>query len=178
MKRTSLIATAALGTTLALGAIGIGTAVLPSVAGAQSTDVTQIAQTGTVTTVAGSGVAGSADGTGTTAQFNGLLGLALDGFGNLYVGDTGNNAIRRILADGTVTTLAVAASLNQPRGVAVDVLGIATRCAALNDTVTLFLTILDHDDLRGALKPDSRGRSWRGDANALRRLLAETPAPD
>jgi hypothetical protein len=53
MKRTSLIATAALGTTLALGAIGIGTAVIPSVAGAQSTDVTEIAQTGTVATVKG-----------------------------------------------------------------------------------------------------------------------------
>ena len=44
MKRTSVIATTALGTTLALGAIGIGTAVLPSVAGAQCTDVAQVAR--------------------------------------------------------------------------------------------------------------------------------------
>ncbi|OYV00731.1 MAG: hypothetical protein CFE45_07875 [Burkholderiales bacterium PBB5] len=54
----------------------------------------------------------------------------------------------------------------------VDVLSIAARCPALNDTVTLFLTVLDHDDQRGALKPDARGRSWRGDAAALRRLMA------
>jgi hypothetical protein len=31
----------------------------------------------------------------------------------------------------------------------------------------------DLDDLRGALKPDANGRSWRGDTNALRRLLEE-----
>jgi len=57
------------------------------------------------------------------------------------------------------------------RGGQVDLLSIAAPCAALGETVTLFLTILDHDDLRGALKPDARGRSWRGDAAALRRLL-------
>ena len=54
-----------------------------------------------------------------------------------------------------------------------QMLSIGVRCAELGDTVTLFLTILDHDDLRGALKPDSHGRSWRGDATALQRLLAQ-----
>ena len=53
MKRASVIATTALGATLALGAIGIGTAVLPAVAGAQGTDVAQIAETGTTTNVKG-----------------------------------------------------------------------------------------------------------------------------
>ena len=62
------------------------------------------------------------------------------------------------------------------RGEHVDLLSIAARCAEFGETVTLFLTILDHDDLRGALKPDARGRSWRGDASALRRLL-DGPAP-
>jgi hypothetical protein len=32
--------------------------------------------------------------------------------------------------------------------------------------------VRDLDDQRGALKPDARGRSWRGDLGALRRLLA------
>ena len=54
-----------------------------------------------------------------------------------------------------------------------QLLSIGVRCAELGETVTLFLTILDHDDLRGALKPDSRGRSWRGDATTLQRLLAQ-----
>jgi len=62
------------------------------------------------------------------------------------------------------------------RGRQIDMLSIASRCPALGELVTLFLTVLDHDDLRGALKPDARGRSWRGDAPALRRLLAE-PSP-
>ena len=62
------------------------------------------------------------------------------------------------------------------RGEPVDLLSIAARCAEWGETVTLFLTILDHDDLRGALKPDARGRAWRGDASALRQLL-DNPAP-
>lgn len=62
------------------------------------------------------------------------------------------------------------------RGGEVDLLRIATACPAFGEPVTVFLTILDHDDLRGALKPDARGRSWRGDAAALRRLLTDVPA--
>ena len=64
------------------------------------------------------------------------------------------------------------------RGGEVDLLRIATACPAFGEPVTLFLTILDHDDLRGALKPDGRGRSWRGDTAALRRLLADSPVED
>jgi hypothetical protein len=63
------------------------------------------------------------------------------------------------------------------RGEPIDLLSIASRCPELNETVTLFLSILDHDDLRGALKPDARGRSWRGDAAGLRRLLDQAKAP-
>ena len=63
------------------------------------------------------------------------------------------------------------------RGGQVDLLSIASRCAELGQTVTLFLTILDHDDLRGALKPDARGRSWRGDAASLKRRLDTPPDP-
>lgn len=58
-----------------------------------------------------------------------------------------------------------------PRGQPIDLLSIASHSPTLGETVTLFLSILDHDDLRGALKPDTRGRSWRGDAVALRRLI-------
>jgi hypothetical protein len=57
-----------------------------------------------------------------------------------------------------------------------SVLRVASRCAALGETVTLHLVVHDLDELRGALRPDSRGRSWRGDAQALRRLLSEDPA--
>lgn len=57
------------------------------------------------------------------------------------------------------------------------VLVIGSRSAALGEVVTLLLSVLDHDDLRGALKPDAQGRTWRGDTAALKRLLAgETPS--
>jgi len=50
-------------------------------------------------------------------------------------------------------------------------LSVAERCPGLRDPVTLHLAVRDLDDQRGALKPDARGRSWRGDAAALHRLL-------
>lgn len=53
------------------------------------------------------------------------------------------------------------------------VLSLADRCEAWREPVTLHLSVHDHDDLRGALKPDARGQTWRGDAAALRRRLNE-----
>jgi len=61
-----------------------------------------------------------------------------------------------------------------PRGNDIDVLLVSTPCPALGEAVTLCLSILDHDDLRGALRPDARGRADRGDLAALRRLEAGT----
>jgi hypothetical protein len=63
---------------------------------------------GNVTTVAGNGTPGFADGTGGrsgTARFNKPLGVGIDQAGNIYVGDSGNHAIRKIDADGNVTTV-------------------------------------------------------------------------
>ena len=53
---------------------------------------------------------------------------------------------------------------------------LAERSAELSDWITIHLNILDLDDLRGALKPDARGQTWRGDAAALRRLLEAEPS--
>jgi sugar lactone lactonase YvrE len=62
---------------------------------------------GVVSTLAGTvGVAGSADGMGTAAQFHGPNGIAVDGMGNIFVADTGNNTIRMVTLAGNVTTLA------------------------------------------------------------------------
>jgi len=57
----------------------------------------------TVTTLAGTaGSSGSADGTGTAALFNNPLGIATDRT-NLYIADSGNNTIRKIvIATGEV----------------------------------------------------------------------------
>jgi len=69
-------------------------------------------------------------------------------------------------------------TVSEPRGRGEHALTLvlAERNAELGDWVTIHLNILDLDDLRGALKPDARGQTWRGDTAALRRLLeAESP---
>jgi hypothetical protein len=58
-------------------------------------------------------------------------------------------------------------------GEAVDALSMACMCPELAETVGVHLLIYDLDDLRGALKPDAQGVSYRGDMTALRRLLEE-----
>ena len=102
------------------------------VADAGDNTIRKITPAGEVTTLAGSGVRGSANGTGTAASFSEPFGVAVDGSGNVYVGEYGNNAIRKITPAGEVTTLAgsggagaadgmgTAASFNGPQGVAVD----------------------------------------------------------
>jgi sugar lactone lactonase YvrE len=61
-----------------------------------------------VTTLAGTaGIADHSDGVGTAAAFNTPAGLACDGAGNLFVADTGNGTIRKIvIATATTTTVA------------------------------------------------------------------------
>ena len=65
-------------------------------------------QPGVVTTFAGqAGLVGALDtGTGIAATFSNPLGITADGIGNLFVADSTNSTIRKITADGTVTTLA------------------------------------------------------------------------
>lgn len=59
-----------------------------------------------VSTVAGSGVRGFKEGAGEEAEFNWPTGLSIDEAGNMYVVDLSNHAIRKIDAQGMVTTLA------------------------------------------------------------------------
>lgn len=68
--------------------------------------IRKITPTGDVTTLAGNGKPGFADGSGAGATFNGPVGIAVDDAGIVYVADTYNDRIRRIAADGSVSTLA------------------------------------------------------------------------
>ena len=63
--------------------------------------------------------------------------------------------------------------LTDERGHERSLLTLADRCPGLEQPVTLHLQVRDHDDLRGALKPDARGQSWRGDTRALQRLIED-----
>ncbi|WP_413626463.1 gluconolaconase [Luteibacter sp. Lutesp34] len=90
-----------------------------------------IDRTGRSSTFSGS-VSGFVDGPAGTARFDTPSGLAIDAAGVLYVADTGNDAIRRVDTQGTVTTIAGGhgrgdrdgagrdASFNGPLGVAVN----------------------------------------------------------
>src|ERR1039458_3654735 len=96
--------------------------------------IRQVTPAGVVTTLAGSaGNFGSADGTGNSAQFYQPQGMAVDGSGNIYVADTGNQTIRKVTVLGAVTTLAGLAGNNgstdgtgssasfwNPQGIALD----------------------------------------------------------
>lgn len=92
--------------------------------------------TGVVSTVAGNATAASTDGTGTAASFNGPVGMAFDGLGNLYVGEYNGSKIRKLaLSTGVVTTVAFtgtagyldgalgSAQCNRPYGLAFDASG-------------------------------------------------------
>lgn len=108
------------------------------VADTASQVIRAITPAGVVSTLAGTaGMAGFANGTGTAATFFNPTGVAVDNGGNVYVADSGNNAIRKITMPGAVvSTLAgsglmgstnsavgTSASFNNPNGVAVDAAG-------------------------------------------------------
>ena len=63
-------------------------------------------------------------------------------------------------------------SLNRPGREPLCVLTVSSNSTALGEPVTVHLMLHDADDQRGALKPDARGRSWRGDLAAVQRLQA------
>jgi sugar lactone lactonase YvrE len=82
--------------------------------------IRKITADGMVTTLAGSaGAEGNSDGRGNQARFREPTGVAVDGDGNIFVADSSNLAVRKITADGHVTTLAENVGY-RPRGVAVD----------------------------------------------------------
>ena len=58
-------------------------------------------------------------------------------------------------------------------GQPVEALTLGQAAPALGTVVGVHLLIYDLDDLRGALRPDARGRTPRGDTAAVRRLLEQ-----
>jgi hypothetical protein len=56
-------------------------------------------------------------------------------------------------------------------GEPVEALSVSSMSRELGEAIGVHLLIYDHDDVRGALKPDSRGRTPRGDTAAVRALV-------
>ncbi len=85
---------------------------------------------------------GTNDGTAATAQFAYPVGIATDGAGNLYVADTGNNAIRRVNSTNGVTTVQVTNyTFNAPNAVAVDNNNNLWVADTLNNTICIISNI-------------------------------------
>ncbi|KAF1712700.1 gluconolaconase [Pseudoxanthomonas kalamensis DSM 18571] len=105
-----------------------------------------------VTTLAGDGQPGERDGIGAQARFNGPMGVAVDAVGNVYVADTYNDRIRRIDAQGRVSTMAGGGGPGQWDGIGAE---------ARFDTPT-------------ALTLDADGNLWVADTgnSTLRRIAA------
>ena len=99
--------------------------------------VRKIAADGVITTVAGNGTAAFAGDSGqaTAASLSAPAAVAFDSAGNLYISDSGNNRIRKvILSSGVISTFAgngtaawkgdgaaaASAELNSPQGIAFD----------------------------------------------------------
>jgi len=102
----------------------------------QNNRVRRVNNSGTISTVAGNGTQGDTGdgGAATNAELHFPVGVALDGFGNLFIADTTNNVIREVSTSGIITTVAgngtpsysgdggaaTSAGLNNPKGIAVD----------------------------------------------------------
>jgi uncharacterized protein (TIGR03437 family) len=99
--------------------------------------IRKVTLAGTISTVAGNGSPGYNDGPATSAGLNFPTGVAVDGAGNIFIADRGNNFIRKVTPAGMMSRVAgngtqgfsgdggpaTSAALNAPTGVAVDAAG-------------------------------------------------------
>ena len=169
----------------------------------------------TITTVAGNGSRSGPGGDGgpaLSAQLNLPLGTAVDGSGNLYIADSSNNLVRKVVSsNGIITTAAgngsagysgdggqaASASLSNPQSVAVDGLGnlyIGDNLNGVVRKVTVATGIIstvagdgtfgysdDGGSARGAqlasingVAVDGAGNLYIADSNRIRKVTAAT----
>jgi sugar lactone lactonase YvrE len=126
--------------------------------------IRKITAEGIVSTFAGARE-GFADGLAGAAAFNTPSGMAIDRLGNIYVADTGNNAIRKITPEGMVSTLAGdgtagyrdgaagQAQFNGPIGVAADSTGKVYVADTYNDRIRLISTDGTVSTIAGGSRP-------------------------
>ena len=142
---------------------------------------------GTITTVAGNGTLGSAGdgGVALNAELNYPDGVAIDGFGNLYIADTGSNTIRKVDRAGTITKVAgvtgqagfsgdggraIEAKLSNPKRVSVTSTGIIYVIDKGNDRIRKI-------DLNGIITTVvGNGKGYGGDGGSATSALLNSPS--
>lgn len=118
------------------------------VADTNNNAIRKITAAGVVTTLAGGSGMGSTDGSGSAAKFSEPHGLVVDSAGNIYVSDYMNNTVRKVTAEGVVTTLAgsagasgftngqgTAARFASPQGIGIDSSGNLYLAESLNRSI-------------------------------------------
>ena len=110
--------------------------------------IRKISPSGAVTTLAGSGSQAFANGLGSEASFYDPFGVAVDSNGIVYVGDAGNNRIRRIDTSGNVTTLAGSGNAEFADGVGSAASFYSPRHVAVDSTGTVFVADFNNHRIR------------------------------
>src|SRR5882724_5567637 len=128
------------------------------VADAYNDSIRKITEDGAVTTLAGTGLPGFNDGQAPGAAFDTPCGVAVDKHGNVFVADTGNHAVRKITAQGGVTTIAGGTGAG-PQGGEVRF----HRPVGIGVTHDGFLFISDESSGKIVrIAPDGEGRTYAG----------------
>ncbi len=156
--------------------------------------IRKISPDGTVSTYALSGTA-TILGVTFNSRFLYPNGIAVDGAGNVYVADTGNNLIRKISPQGVVSVLAgtgvqgavdgsaATASFNWPKAVAVDKNGNVYVADSNNDLIRMISpagtvsTLAGHYDFPSGIAVDASGNIFVGDSgnNSISMILPPAP---
>ncbi len=127
--------------------------------------VRRMSPDGSIVTVAGRGAPGSdGDGGPAVAAFlRSPRGLAADAAGNIYIADTGNGRVRKVSADGMITTVAGigSASLGSDSGPADHILLHSPRGMAVDDHSNLYIADTGSNRII-QVAPDRRARTVAG----------------
>jgi hypothetical protein len=112
--------------------------------------IRKISPSRAVSTLAGlAGAGGGADGTGNAARFNFPYGVTVDGAGNAYVADSGNNTIRKVTPSRIVTTLAgLPGSFGSADGTGTDARFGFPVSAAVDNTGNVYVTDSSNHTIR------------------------------